>query len=55
VVTKLNGRDLTETFDLATAVTQMSPGQTVTLEVWRGGSRRDVSVTLGTRPGSGGG
>ena len=55
VVTKVNGRSITENFDLTTAVTQLAPGQTVTLEVWRGGSRREVSVRLGTRPGSGGG
>jgi S1-C subfamily serine protease len=54
VVTKLNGRNLTESFDLPSAVSELSPGQSVTLEVWRGGSRRVVNMTLGTRPGSGG-
>jgi S1-C subfamily serine protease len=55
VITKLNGHQLTQSVDLADAVVGLSPGQTVTLEVWRGGSRRDVKVTLGTRPNSGGG
>jgi S1-C subfamily serine protease len=53
VVTKVNGRSLTQNFDLASAVAALNPGQKVTLEVWSGGSRRDVTVTLGTRPGSG--
>jgi S1-C subfamily serine protease len=53
VVTKVNGRNLTQNFDLASAVAQLNPGQKVTLEVWSRGSRRDVTVTLGTRPGSG--
>jgi len=51
VVTKVNGRQLTHQFDLAEAVTALNPGQAVTLEVWRGGTRREVRVTLGTRPG----
>jgi S1-C subfamily serine protease len=55
VITKLNGRDVTQSYDLAEAVSQLDPGQTVTLEVWRGDSRREVKVTLGTRPNSSGG
>jgi S1-C subfamily serine protease len=55
VITKLNGRDIVQSDDLASAVSQLDPGQTVTLEVWRGASKRDVKVTLGTRPNSAGG
>jgi S1-C subfamily serine protease len=54
VITKLNGRDTTQSYDLAEAVSQLDPGQTVTLEVWSNNSRREVKVTLGTRPNSGG-
>jgi S1-C subfamily serine protease len=55
VITKVNGHPLSQSFDLADAIVGLSPGQTVRLEVWRGGSRRNVKVTLGTRPNSGGG
>jgi S1-C subfamily serine protease len=50
VITKLNGHQLTHQFNLADAVTALSPGQRVTLEVWRGKTRREVRLTLGTRP-----
>jgi S1-C subfamily serine protease len=53
VVSKLDGRDLNASFDLAAAVTELSPGQRVTLEVWRGKSKRDLTITLGTRPSGG--
>ena len=32
---------------------RLAPGQKVTLEVWRGKSKRDLSATLGTRPSGG--
>ncbi len=53
VVSKFNGRDLNHDYNLVTAVTDANPGQSVTLEVWRGKSKRDVQVTLGTRPSGG--
>jgi 2-alkenal reductase len=53
VVSKLDGRDLNASFDLAAAVTELAPGQKVTLEVWRGKSRREETVKLGTRPSGG--
>jgi S1-C subfamily serine protease len=54
VVTSVNGRSLDSSFDLADAVTALSPGQRVTLEVWHGNAKRNVTVTLATRPNSGG-
>jgi S1-C subfamily serine protease len=53
VITKLNGRTLTLGYNISDAVAPLSPGQTVTLEVWRGGVPRQVKVTLGTRPADG--
>jgi S1-C subfamily serine protease len=55
VITKLNGRALTLGYDLSDAVALLNPGQAITLVVWRGGVARQVKLTLGTRPGSGGG
>jgi S1-C subfamily serine protease len=54
VITKVNGRALTLGHDLTDAIALLNPGQVVTLEVWRGGVGRQVKLTLGTRPGSGG-
>jgi len=54
VITKLDGRDLTVGHDLSDAVALLNPGQVVTLEVWRSGTGRQIKLTLGTRPTSGG-
>jgi S1-C subfamily serine protease len=54
VITELNGRPLTLAYDLTDAVAPLNPGQVVTLEVWRGGVPRQLKLTLGTRPSSGG-
>jgi S1-C subfamily serine protease len=53
VVSKFDGRELNNNYNLVTAVTDANPGQSVTLEVWRGKSKREVRVTLGTRPSGG--
>jgi S1-C subfamily serine protease len=54
VITKLDGRPLTLGHDLTDAIALLDPGQVVTLEVWRDGVARQVKLTLGTRPNSGG-
>ena len=36
--------------DLSRAIAEHSPGETVGVEVERGGDRRELEVTLGTRP-----
>ncbi|WP_148261226.1 S1C family serine protease [Conexibacter woesei] len=51
VITRLDGRAITQHYDLATAIADRAPGEVVSLEVWRDGERRTVQVTLGTRPG----
>jgi len=51
LITRAGGRALTQQHDLATAIAGLAPGDVVELEVWRGGERRTVQVTLGTRPG----
>jgi S1-C subfamily serine protease len=52
VITKVNGRPLTRQDDFSSRITHFQPGQTINLEVWRGGERRNVSVTLAERPSS---
>ena len=50
VITKVGGRKVTTQHDLSEQVTRYSAGDTVTLEVYRGGERRNVSVKLTERP-----
>jgi S1-C subfamily serine protease len=54
VITKLNGRPLTLGYDLSDAVAPLNPGQVITLELWRRGVPRQLKLTLGKRPSSGG-
>jgi S1-C subfamily serine protease len=49
-ITKVNGRKVTTKHDLSELITRYRAGDTVTLEVYRGGDRRDVSVKLAERP-----
>jgi S1-C subfamily serine protease len=51
LITAVDGRAVTKLNDLATAIADRSPGDVVTLDVWRDGEQRTVQVTLGTRPG----
>jgi S1-C subfamily serine protease len=50
VITAVDGTDATSADDVTAAVAALEPGQTVTLQVTRGGSSRTVPVTLGQRP-----
>ncbi|PWU20794.1 MAG: peptidase S1 [Candidatus Rokuibacteriota bacterium] len=52
VITKVNGRPITRTDDFSKQITRYHPGDHVTLEIYRGGSRRTADVTLGERPNS---
>ena len=54
VISAIDGRSLTLAYTISDAVALMDPGQVVTLQVWRGGVPRQVKLTLGTRPSSGG-
>ncbi|MCW2953356.1 MAG: peptidase and chymotrypsin/Hap [Conexibacter sp.] len=51
VVAKVDGRQLTRDYDLATAIQDRTPGATVTLLVYRDGTPRQIPVQLGSRPG----
>jgi S1-C subfamily serine protease len=50
VIASVDGHRLTRHADLSDVVSRRSPGEKVELEVYRGGDRRTVGVTLGTRP-----
>jgi S1-C subfamily serine protease len=54
VITKVDGQAVANPDDLATIVSSKSPGDRIPLEVHRGDRTLTVSVTLGTRPASGG-
>ncbi|MGW3898835.1 S1C family serine protease [Micromonospora profundi] len=46
VITKLNGRPMTEPTDLIALVRKFAPGSVVTVEFRRGGAQQNASVTL---------
>jgi S1-C subfamily serine protease len=50
VITKVNGRRVTRENDFSEQITRFSPGQTISLELYRGTERRTARVTLGERP-----
>jgi S1-C subfamily serine protease len=52
VITKVNGKPITRTDDFSEQITRYRPGDHVTLEIYRGSSRRTADVTLGERPNS---
>ncbi|HEU4671607.1 MAG TPA: trypsin-like peptidase domain-containing protein [Candidatus Limnocylindrales bacterium] len=50
VVTKVDDTTIDGEHPLDAVLSQYAPGDTVTLDVLRGGSHKTISVTLGTRP-----
>ena len=50
VIAKVDGRTVAHADDLANLIGLKSPGQTVTLDVYRGKSHRSVKVKLAPRP-----
>ncbi len=50
VVLALNGQQVLDARALSLAVSQMAPGATVKLTVFRGGKQQDISATLGEMP-----
>ena len=50
VITSIDGRPVDDPDDLSRAVSLLDPGTTVTVEAWRDGKRREVTVKLGDRP-----
>jgi S1-C subfamily serine protease len=52
VITKFNSKSISAADALTTAVIDAKPNQKATLTVVRGGSSKQVAVTLGTQPSS---
>jgi serine protease Do len=50
VIVKLNGQAISDYVDLRLRISQMAPGSSVKLEVWRDGKTQDYNVTLGELP-----
>jgi S1-C subfamily serine protease len=50
IITKVEGKPIADANDLSSAVAQFQPGQTVTVEVHRGGETKEIKVKLGERP-----
>jgi 2-alkenal reductase len=50
VITAIEGRPIEDANDLSSVVSQFDPGETVTVQVHRGGETKDVKVRLGERP-----
>src|SRR5580692_8766926 len=50
VIVKLNGQPVNDYVDLRLRISQMAPGTSVKLDVWRDGRTQDYSVALGELP-----
>jgi serine protease Do len=50
VIVKLNGQAVSDNNDLRNTISQMAPGTSVKLNIWRDGKTQDYSVTLGELP-----
>jgi S1-C subfamily serine protease len=50
IITRIEDRPIRDADDLSQAVQRFDPGRKVTVEVWRGGDKRKVGLTLGERP-----
>ena len=50
VITKVNGRRVTRENDFSEQITRYAPGETISLELYRGNERRTARVTLDERP-----
>jgi S1-C subfamily serine protease len=50
VITKVNGRRVTRENDFSEQITRYEPGDTISLELYRGSERRTARATLGERP-----
>ena len=50
VIQKINDKDVTAPADIINLVKGMKPGQTVKLQVWSGGTKKLVILTLGEQP-----
>jgi S1-C subfamily serine protease len=50
LIAEVNGRQITQEHDLSELIANFKPGDTVTLDIYRGKERRTVKVKLGERP-----
>jgi len=50
VIVKVDGKDVKQSADVADAILDNDPGDTVTIEYFRGDERKSVDVELGKRP-----
>ena len=50
VITKVDGKAVEDSSDLADLIADYEPGQKIPLEVHRGDDVREIEVTLGERP-----
>src|ERR1700728_2129723 len=50
VIVKLNGQAVSDYVDLRLRISQMAPGTSVNLDVWRDGKTKDYTVALGELP-----
>lgn len=50
VVRKINGKTIVSSGDLASLITLSSPGEKITLDLWRNGAAKEVVATLGGMP-----
>ena len=48
VITRLDGQDVVHSRDLPVRIAETKPGARVTMEVWRKGSQRELTVTIGS-------
>jgi S1-C subfamily serine protease len=50
VILKMNGKAYPDAQSMTNAISKMKPGDKVNLEIWSNGIKRNVQVTLGSRP-----
>ena len=55
LIVKVDGKDVSSPEDVAAAIEDDQPGESVTVEFLRGGGRDSVDIELGTRPAQAGG
>jgi len=48
VIRKIDGRDIVSSGDLSAVISLASPGQKVTMDIWRNGSHKTLTATLGS-------
>ncbi len=47
VILSVDGREVSDSFDLPKVIGNLAPGKTVKMKVWRQGAERELSATLG--------